>query len=229
MVLSYTQIEEIAAAVIYDFCGNIEAKPYAVDMDRLAKEYLGLTVSFLTLSSDGSLCGLTAYEDTQVKIKGPLGERTIPLKRNQVLIERRLLEQRKLTARCRFTLAHESAHQILYQMDTLENQAICKEQYSSRRTYSFRELKSKEDWNEWQANALGAALLMPAVFLAQTMEHRSRIECFGGEFNYMGKASLNFICQRFGTSRSATEIRLRQLGYIVDKPRNAYRDPVEVW
>lgn len=229
MVLSYTQIEEIAEAVIYDFCGNIEEKPYAVDVGRLAEEYLGLTVSFVTLSSDGSLCGLTAYEDTQIRITGPLGEHTIPLKRNQVLIERSLLEQRKLTARCRFTLAHESAHQILYQMDTLENQTVCKEQYSSRCAYSSRELKSKEDWNEWQANALGAALLMPAVFLAQAMEHRPKIECFGGEFNYMGRASLTFISRRFGASRSATEIRLRQLGYIVDKPRNAYYDPLEVW
>ena len=65
-------------------------------------------------------------------------------------------------------------------MDTLENQTVCKEQYSSRCAYSSRELKSKEDWNEWQANALGAALLMPAVFLAQAMEHRPKIECSKG-------------------------------------------------
>ena len=26
---------------------------------------------------------------------------------------------------------------------------------------SLRELKTREDWNEWQANVLGAAILMP--------------------------------------------------------------------
>ena len=30
-----------------------------------------------------------------------------------------------------------------------------------RTAYSLRELKTREDWNEWQANVLGAAILMP--------------------------------------------------------------------
>ena len=32
---------------------------------------------------------------------------------------------------------------------------------SARTAYSLRELKTREDWNEWQANVLGAAILMP--------------------------------------------------------------------
>ena len=38
--------------------------------------------------------------------------------------------------------------------------SITKDVYK-RQAYSLRELKTREDWNEWQANVLGAAILMP--------------------------------------------------------------------
>lgn len=37
----------------------------------------------------------------------------------------------------------------------------CEKKYAARTAYSLRDLKSREDWNEWQANVLGAAILMP--------------------------------------------------------------------
>ncbi len=33
--------------------------------------------------------------------------------------------------------------------------------YSARTAYTPRELKTREDWNEWQANVFGAAILLP--------------------------------------------------------------------
>lgn len=68
---------------------------------------------------------------------------------------------RKLCGKRRFTLAHECAHQILFQLETDEQKEACRKLYAERRAYSLRDLKSNEDWNEWQANALGAAILMP--------------------------------------------------------------------
>ena len=69
MILSYKQIEEIAAAVTNDFNEFFFGKEAdgvrlarATPIDQLAKDYLGLSVSFARLSSDGSICGLTAYE-----------------------------------------------------------------------------------------------------------------------------------------------------------------------
>ena len=76
MILSHKEIEEIAAAVTEDFnefffgsqVEEVQA-PRATPIDQLAKDYLGLTVSFAKLSKDGSICGLTAYADTEYAVE----------------------------------------------------------------------------------------------------------------------------------------------------------------
>ena len=73
MILSHKQIEEIASAVTKDFnefffgkdTDNERSTAQATPIDQFAKDYLGLNVSFARLSDDGSICGLTAYADTE--------------------------------------------------------------------------------------------------------------------------------------------------------------------
>ena len=171
MILSQKQIEEIAAAVTEDFnkfffgTDSEEVRmARATPIDQFARDYLGLQVSFARLSSDGSICGLTAYADTEYIVEEKGVRRTLPLKCNQVLLDESFIRQgqiKKLCGKRRFTLAHECAHQILYQMESDEVKQRCNRQYSARTAYSLRDLKTHEDWNEWQANVLGAAILMP--------------------------------------------------------------------
>ena len=170
MILSQKQIEEIAAAVTEDFNKfffGTESEEVrmarATPIDQFARDYLGLQVSFALLSSDGSICGLTAYTDTEYIVEEKGVRRTLPLKCNQVLLDESFIRQgqiKKLCGKRRFTLAHECAHQILYQMESDEVKQRCNRQYSARTAYSLRDLKTHEDWNEWQANVLGAAILM---------------------------------------------------------------------
>ena len=68
MILSHQQIEEIAAAVTKDFNEFFFGKEAdevriarATPIDQLAKDYLGLNVSFARLSYDGSICGHRIY------------------------------------------------------------------------------------------------------------------------------------------------------------------------
>ena len=85
MILSQKQIEEIAAAVTEDFnkfffgteSGEVRMAR-ATPIDQFARDYLGLDVSFTRLSSDGSICGLTAYADTEYIVE-ELGVKRIPL------------------------------------------------------------------------------------------------------------------------------------------------------
>ena len=77
MILSHAKIEEIAAAVIKDFnlfffgekASEARSMPQGTPIDQFASEYLRLKISFEKLSVDGSLCGLTAYEDTEYAIE----------------------------------------------------------------------------------------------------------------------------------------------------------------
>lgn len=126
MILSHKEIEEIAAAVTEDFnefffgsqVEEVQA-PRATPIDQLAKDYLGLTVSFAKLSKDGSICGLTAYADTEYAVEEGGAIRKLALRQNQVLLDESFIQPGQVRSLCgkrRFTLAHECAHQILYQM-----------------------------------------------------------------------------------------------------------------
>ena len=243
MILSYIQLEEIAAAVVKDFnhffFGDKHDQnryvPQATPIDSLAKEYLGLTVRFIHLSADGNLCGLTSYVDTEYVIEEMGVQRTILLKRNQVLLDDSFVrpgQVYKLCGKRRFTLAHECAHQILFQMESEEGKRICERKYSARTAYSLRDLKTREDWNEWQANALGAAILMPPAEIERAMwmfaQCRELVN-YEGRFSYPDKLALKLLCDSLGVSKAAAIIRLRQLGYMEDRPYAEFIDPLEVW
>ena len=133
MILTHKQIEEIAAAVTKDFNEFFFGKEAndvriarATPIDQFAKDYLGLDVSFARLSGDGSICGLTAYADTEYITEEMGIKRTIPLRQNQVLLDESFIRPGKVRELCgkrRFTLAHECAHQILYSMEDEESKA----------------------------------------------------------------------------------------------------------
>ena len=242
MILSQKQIEEIAAAVTEDFnkfffgteSGEVRMAR-ATPIDQFARDYLGLDVSFTRLSSDGSICGLTAYADTEYIVEELGVKRTIALRSNQVLLDESFIRRgqvKKLCGKRRFTLAHECAHQILYQMETDEIKRSCERQYAPRKAYSLRDLKTHEDWNEWQANVLGAAILMPQKEMDLAAEYFipcKTLTSYEGRFSYPDRVSLRAICSLLGVSQAAAVIRLRQLGYVEDRQYSEYDDPLEVW
>ena len=241
MYLSHTQIEEIAKVLIDDFDkffydDNDEPRkmPKPTPIDQFAEKYLGLEVSFRRLSSDGSLCGITAYSDTEY-ISEESGETiTIPLKQNQVLLDSSFSDPsqvRKLCGKRRFTLAHECAHQVLFQMESDEGKFACRKQYSERRAYSLRDLKTREDWNEWQANALGAAILLPQSeldFAVWRFAQDKLLTNYEGYYTRADKLSLSLMCDYFKVSKSAMVIRLRKLGYLVDRPYSEFPEQLLV-
>lgn len=243
MILSHKQIEEIAAAVTKDFNKFFFGDGFENDrrfvqctpIDQFAKEFLGLSVSFARLSTDGSICGLTAYADTEYEIEEMGIKRTISLRQNQVLLDESFIQPGQVKQLCgkrRFTLAHECAHQILYQCESDEVKASCRKKYAARSSYSLRDLKTREDWNEWQANALGAAILMPQKEMDLAMWYFAagrKLISYEGIFNYLDKMALSMLCKQLGVSKSAAIIRLRQLGYLEDRLLLEYHDPLEVW
>lgn len=241
MILSHKEIEEIAAAVTEDFnefffgsqVEEVQA-PRATPIDQLAKDYLGLTVSFAKLSKDGSICGLTAYADTEYAAEEGGAIRKLALRQNQVLLDESFIQPGQVRALCgkrRFTLAHECAHQILYQMESDDVKQDCRKKYAARTAYSLRDLKTREDWNEWQANVLGAALLMPQKEIDLAMWFFAggrKLKCYEGRFTYNDRLTLTRLCGQLGVSKSAAVIRLRQLGYLEDMAYSDYADPLEV-
>ena len=234
MIISHRTIEEIADTVTAEFSaffykdGEMSRRvmPLCTPIDQFASDYLKLNVSFESLSPDGSVCGLTAYEDTVYSCEMSGVRKLIPVKRNQVLLDTCFIQPgqvRKLCGRRRFTLAHECAHQILFQLESDENRAAFRKRYAEGACYSLRELKSREDWNEWHANALGAAILMPrgeVGLAAWRFFPGRRLVCVDGLFSFADRDILEMTAGIFGVSISALVIRLRHLGYIDDRSDN---------
>ena len=233
MILSQRQLEEIAASTTKDFnrffFGDEADKPdrsaLPTPIDQFAKNYLGLRVSFARLSPDGSICGVTAYADTEYKITELGITRTLALKRNQVILDESFIRSgnvQRLCAKRRFTLAHECAHQILFQLESEEVKASCEMRYSARTAYTPRELKTREDWNEWQANVLGAAILLPQkeVDLAMRRFEETPLINYEGRYSYHDHLTLRLFCRLFGVSKSAFD-DLTNLITEIDKPQKA--------
>lgn len=223
MILSYEDIEHIAGAVSENFYRGTSAdaeRSFCFPIERLASAYLGLSVAYACLSDDGSVLGVTAYKETEYVVKAGDVTKIIPLKSNQVLLDRSLAvlaENFTTVRRRRFTLAHECAHQILFQLETQEGAAACRKPYALCRARRPHLLRTREDWREWQANTLGSALLMPVDRLAQAIRelHGELPLVFHDGYPTMrSRLIIEHLCSRFSVSRAALTIRLRQLGFI---------------
>ena len=151
MILSQKNIEEIAVAVIRDFqksffgseADDPERFALPTPIDQFASDYLNLKVSFQKLSSDGSIYGLTAYVDTEYQIEVDGSQRSIFLKTNDVVLDKSFIEPaniRKLCGKRRFTLAHECAHQILFQLDADDRKIKAKRSLQSSYSSASRSL-----------------------------------------------------------------------------------------
>lgn len=237
MILSHANIEDLADAILKDYLGSLPTdvkhiRP--IDIEAFAARFLGLNVAYTRLSDNGDVLGLTTYADVEVKLERYLDTQLIKVPKNTVLIDESLImpfsQPDKNKGRRRFTISHECAHQILYRQEPMERQESLLRQFNGR-SFSLRELATKEDWNEWQANALGAALIMPPSSIALLMQRyakQRRLVSYENHFAYSDKLVLSLVCGALEVSRTALVIRLRQLGYVEDKPLSEFTDPMEV-
>ena len=219
MILSKNGIETLAEMILNDFRFNTQIYTIFTPIDQLASDYLKLSVRYERISDDLSFCGVTAYDDTNLKIFIEGKEEIINIKQNEIILNGEFIRKdkiRQLCGRRRFTLAHEVAHHILFEMETNENKSNIRKPYSMRTTFDVRQLKTAEDWNEWQADYLGAALLMPRDGVDIFMRGMA---CRNFDSYKQGsKEDIEYIidsfCELFHVSKSAAIIRLRNLGYF---------------
>lgn len=177
--------------------------------------------------------GVTAYTDTEYETTEDDRKRILELKRNQVVLDSRFIQPgniRRLCPQRRFTLAHECAHQILFQLEEDEKKSLLQKAYSERKVHTPRTLKTHEDWNEWQANALGAAILMPqakADCAMHLLNGGKSLNSYKDQMHDKDRACLEAFCSVFAVSRMAACIRLEQLGYLKRSSIVEYQQPVE--
>jgi Zn-dependent peptidase ImmA (M78 family) len=137
-----------------------------------------------------------------------------------------------------FTLAHEIGHLALHRQVTVIYEATDESCVSKETVVEGDDEQGyaeESDWLEWQANAYGSALLMPAVIFTSALINMQKQMGIGRA----GKIFIdsqpvnqvdyyNIIAQLsiyFRVSKTAAEYRLRKLGLVEDhRPMRSAKD-----
>lgn len=216
--LSRNDIEQIAKRVIETYKSVAVPQKhlcYVVDPVELAG-VLGLQVDFQYLTRDGSVLGLTTPQEALIPV---LDMDSTPflyhLDGRTVLVEQRLDNLPRFRGRRNFTIAHEIAHQILYRLFPdaygMQRGTLCDYRRSSKPR------KQITDWTEWQADSLGAAILLPEDAVQEGMF----IFGLGEHMNVLSKKyspnKFESFCRMadfLGASRTTLSFRMEQLGLL---------------
>ena len=225
-IIRKEEMDDIAEMVLGEYAPHNLRYPCAVDIAGIAENALNLTIESRYLSHNNEILGVTIFHDSDVPCYNQqLQPEIVHLSYGTVIIHKGLVGMESRT-RKRFTLAHETSHWMLHRS------------YNSptNQTYQFRKgfpgyiacrsaqieasrhhLQSDNDWAEWQADSLAAALLMPKETFIQAAwdELGLGVGVYRGRTNsYQYYESLARIASQFQVSKKAVSIRLQQLGLI---------------
>ncbi|WKY49093.1 ImmA/IrrE family metallo-endopeptidase [Eubacteriaceae bacterium ES3] len=221
-VVNKDQLDSFGEQFVADFCSEAMRVPSEIDIDRFFVRYLGMEQDFQHLSHCGCYLGMTVFNDTdEVPIYNPDMNRAefISAKAGTLIIDNHLLEPNK-EHRYRFTVGHEGSHHILhtayfgYEPDQLSffnsraPMVQCRIDNKNFKQKPF-ELWTEEEWMEWQANYLSAAILMPKSMVKKAIENSNRQTI---------ASKVDLVSETFNVSNSSALIRLKGLALIERNP-----------
>lgn len=216
--LSRNDIEAIAVRIFDDYkrLPRHAGVPIArIDPMILATELYGLHIDHFHLSKDGYTLGMTSFNEFGVKVYDDSGQPCLYfLDGSTILVEKDLKDDPSQYGRYNFTLLHETAHQILSRLFPNSPRAI------QNRIVYYRGVSQQypiQDWNEWQADNLASALLLPVEIVLGAL-YRFDLEHGIEILNkiYRPKEYVRFceMAEFLGASKQALAIRLKRLGLL---------------
>ena len=227
--LSRGKIEQIASRVVTAYCG---AEPQAsstggrICPEILAQKLLGLKVEYRSLSRNGSILGMTAFEKVGVRVYENNAPSYYFLDGHTILIDASLAEEGTNPGRRSFTLMHETCHQIFRMLFPAEYMppAQCRKVCcctSSMYGHRIRPI----NWEEWRVNTLTAAILMPKELLIDQMHATGlgdKLRLLNKIFAPKEYEKFAAVAEAMGVSKAALAIRMKQL-HLLD--RDDLKDP----
>lgn len=240
-VIKREEFDDIASMILKEYSPDTLRYPRPLDIEQLATEGFYLDIQYAGLSPEGDILGMIAFGDVEVEIFDfNCQVKKMNIKEGTILLDYSLMGD-KCYARRRFTLAHEVAHWICHRAyhspidqeyefrlnrEALEKRVVgflaCR---SSNIEQIDRNMKKRSDneWEEWQADSLAAALLMPRDQFKEEFANAMKREgitrgCLMEDENTSSiRRVVKDLARTFLVSYKATRIRLYQCGMIVRK------------
>ena len=169
--LSRNDIETISEKFVKAYFELPEIKKsqvYRIEPELMLEKVLGLTIEYMHLSYDGSILGMTSFGELGVQVfENNDDEAFFFLDGKTVLVESDLNYDNNLKGRKNFTLMHEGSHQI-FKMLFPNDYGITEKSagvHYYKATADTEKSRIITDWEEWQANTLAAAILLPRCLI----------------------------------------------------------------
>lgn len=222
-ILSKDEIEIIGENFIRDFCPDALRNPQPIDIEYFLEGYLGLKIDYQYLSNDGRYLGMMVFNATdKVMIYDP--ERNVAdylhADARTVIIDNTLLAENQ-EHRYRYTMAHESGHDIFHwkYYGINPNQISMFDQIQEAPLVQCRSITLKQglqkqwtdiDWMEWQSNFFSSVILMPS----QAVKILLKEETSGTKNIFRCISMIAKMSRTFNVSPEAAKYRLEQLKFI---------------
>lgn len=210
-------LEKKAESMLRAYLGGNFGMLQAVDMEKMAKEYFGLTVHYGALSATGGLQGVSVFHDANVQFSdGSL----LQIPAGTILIDS-ALRTAKNRGRRNLAIAKECARQLLFWKEP-DAQARAARLFPAQSVLAPQQLKFSCGVCEWEVNTLSTALLMPTVVINTLLSlfYAGEPVCvYGrGQLSAADHRLLDTFAELLGVTRSALILRLWQMQRIAVLP-----------
>lgn len=203
--MSRAELEEISEGLITAYANKFSNRVIqSIDIEHFITEFLMLRIEYASFA-----------EDDAGRI-GFLADGATPLLVHQdgkIIVLDKFLLAEKEQGRRRFTMAHEASHHILSKMYAMPSEGRFHAEYDSERSYSKEELAQMFASVEWQADTMGASLLMPRRIIENALAKYNQsnpIKVYGDNtITSKDKAVIRRMAAYIGVSYTALVIRLR--------------------
>ena len=216
--ISRAEADELCDGLIQQYIGNSSQIPAAINIDSFVRDFLRCTVIYESIAEkDQDRIGFTGDGKRPLRVlkNGKVKEIVYP--RNTIVLDKYLLNPNEGNHR-RFVLGHEAGHIIAGRINP--ESPACFHHFNDRErtVYTLDDMKERYSMNEWQANVIAAALLMPRFVMINTLKRFNggrRLPVYGENiFHPREKAILNKMANALQVSHTALVIRLRDLGML---------------
>ena len=159
--MSRAELEEISEGLITAYANKFSNRVIqSIDIEHFITEFLMLRIEYASFAEDDAgRIGFLADGATPLLVHqdGKIIPFVFP--KDTIVLDKFLLAEKE-QGRRRFTMAHEASHHILSKMYAMPSEGRFHTEYDSERSYSKEELAQMFASVEWQADTMGASLLI---------------------------------------------------------------------